>query len=144
MLSKKPLKRLKNKSKATENGCHLYTGSLLKTGYGQFWLDGKNVLAHRASYELNNGPIPKGLNICHSCDVRHCINPRHLFLGTQSDNIKDCYNKRRHPNCGRPTELTDENAKTYKQKWYVKNRDRLRKEGKMGFKYIRKCGGGHE
>ena len=76
------------------SGCWLWEGMLNKTSrYGLFNLGhGKNVKqigAHRLSYEIHKGEIPKGMCICHKCDVRECVNPDHLFLGTQKDNLDD-------------------------------------------------------
>ena len=77
------------------DSCWLWTGK--KGRYGQFRLNGGIVGAHRVSWELANGPIPNGLLVCHSCDVPLCVNPAHLFLGRQGDNMQDMMNKDRHP-----------------------------------------------
>lgn len=70
--------------------CWLWTG-YLSDGYGRIHVkrDGRQVKVHRFSYELHKGPIPEGLVVRHTCDVPHCVNPEHLVLGTQRDNIAD-------------------------------------------------------
>lgn len=82
------------------NGCWLWTGAKTKAGYGNFIrrIDGKNkqFYAHRHIYQLKNGPIKKGLFCCHRCDVRHCCNPDHIFIGSAADNLHDCLQKGRH------------------------------------------------
>ena len=69
-----------------------------KDGYGRFWLNGRFVRAHRFSYELAFGPIPTNQLVCHTCDNTSCVNPGHLFVGTQQDNIRDKYKKGRAAN----------------------------------------------
>ncbi len=78
--------------------CWLWIGHRQEYGYGKFRWQGEAVQAHRVSWELHRGHIPKGVQICHKCDNPPCVNPDHLFLGTQSDNMQDCKRKGRfHP-----------------------------------------------
>jgi hypothetical protein len=78
-----------------ETGCWRWTGYTHIRGYGIVSLRGKLQKAHRLFYEYFVGSIPDGMVICHHCDRPCCVNPAHLFCGTQRDNIMDCIAKGR-------------------------------------------------
>jgi len=79
----------------TAGDCWLWTGATLTNGYGVITRQGKRVYAHRFSYELHNGPAWPGEVICHTCDVRNCVRPDHLFAGSIADNNRDMWSKGR-------------------------------------------------
>lgn len=80
-----------------DNSCMEWPRGKNRHGYGQLqtWNKSLPILVHRASFELSRGPIPEKLFVCHACDNPTCFRPSHLFLGTQSDNMKDCGRKGR-------------------------------------------------
>ena len=93
--------------------CWIRLASTKQGGYGKITSgDGRILLAHRVSLHLTNGSVPKGMVVCHHCDNPGCVNPTHLILGTQADNIRDMHAKGRgnpprgcqHPNA----RLTDD------------------------------------
>jgi HNH endonuclease len=90
-----------NAVKVPESGCWIWNKSCQTSGYGDFRLKGKHYLAHRASYEAFNGEISKGLHVLHKCDIPQCVNPKHLFLGTNLDNIADSVSKGRRKGISR-------------------------------------------
>lgn len=79
----------------TESGCWLWTHRIHNSGYGELSFKGQHHLAHRLSYACFVGTIPVGMDACHSCDTRICINPSHLFLGSRFDNMADMRRKNR-------------------------------------------------
>ena len=93
--------RFWNKVKKTSK-CWIWTGACFKGNRGHIntsqinYVPGKNCLAYRVAWELTYGPIPDGLKVLHKCDNGNCVRPSHLFLGTCSDNLKDCIKKGRY------------------------------------------------
>lgn len=103
VISKIPIKEriLLQSSVNPETGCWEWHGSKNQNGYGLISIKRKTYLAHRISFKTFVGPIPPGDHhgttcVCHSCDVRNCVNPSHFFLATQAENVSDMYKKGRN------------------------------------------------
>lgn len=106
---------IKSRSSLDENGCWIWKLDTRQRGYGKLKMDGKDILAHRASYQAFISPIPDGALVLHACDVPSCVNPEHLFLGTQKENIEDMVRKGRALSIGGgPPRLTEAQVKEIK------------------------------
>lgn len=93
---RKPLlSRFMSKVKRCKNGCWEWQSWKIAKGYGQFHYQGKTVYAHRMAYTLFIGPIPADFHVMHKCDNPGCANPKHLFVGTDQDNMTDKVKKGR-------------------------------------------------
>ncbi len=88
------LERIMAKVTKTDR-CWLWTGAATARGYGTIKVGGITVLAHRVLWELTNGRIPDGLNLCHRCDTPACVRPECHFVGTQAENLEDMRRKGR-------------------------------------------------
>lgn len=83
------------------DACWIYDGAIA-SGYGRIRVDGDLRQVTHVMHEMFKGPVAHGLQVCHTCDVRNCINPKHLWVGTRSENMIDCRDK------GRLTAMNEE------------------------------------
>lgn len=89
------------------DGCWVWKGSLTHNGYGRFKRNYLSLKAHRVSYELYLGEIPEGLLVLHMCDNPACVNPSHLTVGTQTENVRDCIVKGRKASVLTPADIPE-------------------------------------
>lgn len=106
-----------------DTGCWEWRGKPSGQGYGRLSVNGKPELVHRVSYEHFHGPTPDGVEVCHRCDNRICMNPDHLFLGTHHENVLDAQSKGRLVGASMPGEsnpisrLTEDHVREIRRRY---------------------------
>lgn len=132
------------------NTCWLWAAYKDKKGYGRFSYkraDGvqRMITAHRVAYTLYKGHIPKDLFVCHTCDNPPCVNPDHLFLGTNDDNVKDKMKKGRHvaagTHCGKAAISGENNSQARLTELVIRKIRVTAKHSKTSYKALGKMYG---
>ena len=113
MLTDKYIKRFWDKVD-TSGDCWEWIASCDSNGYGHMFVNEHIRQSHRLSWEISNGKIPDGMYVCHHCDNPKCVNPSHLFLGSNGDNVRDAFNK------GRKCHKGEDNPNSILT-WYIVN-----------------------
>ena len=115
--SKSPLSVRLKKWTLMPSGCWHWTGKKNENGYGVMTVEGVETRAHRAMFFQANPEMDRQMHVLHRCDNPQCVNPEHLFLGTQADNMRDMHNKGRFRGGAK---AGNQNAKRWKHTRYTK------------------------
>lgn len=115
------------------NGCWEWTDYISNDGYGQIRINQKMLRAHRISFILHGGRIPKNKWVLHHCDNRKCVNPDHLYVGNREDNIRDMLVRKRHGSsnktkCKKGHKYDLLNTRIYRNRRYCRLCDKIRKK----------------
>ena len=112
-----------------DDECWRWIAAIRKAGYGALKINGLVRGAHRISWELHYGEIPPGLYVMHTCDIRSCVNPKHLFVGTHKDNMADMMAKGRSPRGAREQKINRTTSVGDTQRFPTSQRYRRRLSG---------------
>lgn len=104
-----------------ESGCWIWQGAKINSGYGNMGVMGVTITSHRASYIHHKGPILEGMVVTHSCDNRLCVFPGHLIAKTQSDNIKEMFEKGRQGEGKMAGQQHPASTLTNEEVWQIKD-----------------------
>ncbi len=124
--SEKDLQRFWSKVDVRDQGaCWLWVGAIAPNGYGLFFWGRRGRGAHRVAWEIAHGLIPEGLCVLHHCDVKNCVNPNHLFLGTKRDNYQDSKKKGRNAKGEKHgmSKLSEENAQEIRRRYQRRSKN---------------------
>lgn len=123
-------------NKDAPNGCWEWTAAIHRWGYGATEFNGQ-TRAHRAAWTLLRGPIPAGMELCHKCDNKRCVNPDHIFLGTHAENMADLKAKGLNPRGERIRHtLTEEQVKTIRREYaYIRGRNGSSNASELAARY---------
>lgn len=103
---------IEERSYPDKSGCWIWKSTINKDGYGSIKIKQKTYIAHRLSFEIYKGEIKENNCVCHSCDNTKCVNPEHLWQGSNRENIYDCLKKNRHHS---QTKYRDKNGRFIKR-----------------------------